>query len=302
MNILDGKLVADKIQDELKGDVARLTEKTGVTPGLTVLIVGEDPASKIYVKSKDKAAHKLGIKSNIIRLDKDISREDLIGEIHKLNVDDSVHAVLVQLPLPDQFDEWEILDHLDPAKDVDRFHPQNLGMLMLKRTEIFPCTPFGALKILDHYNIDVSGMNAVVVGRSYIVGKPIAGMLTNRNATVTICHSRTKDLAAHVRNADLVVAAIGKPGFITPDMIKEGAVLIDVGINRLDKKEEVDEYCLASQVKRFEKKGYGITGDIHIKAFEKSSFYTPVPGGIGPMTVTMLMYNTLELFKQAHNL
>ncbi len=298
MNILDGKEVSRVIQGELQEEVAALKEKTGLVPGLTVVIVGEDPASQIYVKSKDKAAAKLGIESHVIRLDSDISKEDLSAEIKKLNEDTSVHGILVQLPLPDKFDEWEILDQIDPRKDVDRFHPQNLGMLMLKRTDIFPCTPFGVLKSLDHYNIDVSGMDAVVVGRSYIVGKPMAGLLTNRNATVTVCHSRTKDLAGIIKRADLVVAAIGRPGYITADMVKEGAVLIDVGINRLDNESDVQKFCTQSQKKRFTKKGYGITGDIHIDAFEKSSWYTPVPGGIGTMTVTMLMHNTIELFKQ----
>lgn len=297
-NILDGKLVSQEMHDQLKEEVTRLKEKTGKTPGLTVVLAGENPASKIYVKTKDKVAHKLGIKSEVIRLDKDVSKETLVNTIEQVNNDDSVHATLVQLPLPDQFDDWEILDLLDPAKDVDRFHPTNLGMLLLKRTDIFPCTPSGCLKLLDYYNIDVTGMNAVVVGRSFIVGKPIAGMLTNRNATVTICHSRTKNIGDLIRNADLVVAAIGKAGFITADMVKEGAVLIDVGINYLEKEEEVMEYCTEAQIKKFRKKGYGITGDIHIKAFEKSSWYTPVPGGIGAMTVAMLMQNTLQLFKQ----
>jgi methylenetetrahydrofolate dehydrogenase (NADP+)/methenyltetrahydrofolate cyclohydrolase len=244
----------------------------------------------------------MGINSSIIRLDKEIRKEKLIGEIKRLNEDDNVHAGLIQLPLPNQFDDWEILDYLSPEKDVDRFLPQNLGMLLLKRTHIFPCTPSGILKILDYYNIDVTGMNAVVVGRSYIVGKPVAALLTNRNATVTICHTRTKDLGDHIKNADLVVTAIGKPGVIKADMVRKDAILIDVGSNYLEKKEDVLEYCNESQIKRYEKKGYGITGDIHKKAFEKAAWYTPVPGGVGPMTVTMLMHNTIELFKQQHGI
>ncbi len=302
MSIMDGKLVAEKIQNQLKTEIETLKEKTGKTPGLTVIMAGDNPASKIYVKTKNKVAKKLGLNSELIRLPKDVSKEHLLTEIHKVNKEKNVHAAIVQLPLPPQFDDWEILDHLAHDKDVDRFHPHNLGMLLLNRTNVYPCTPAGCMKMLDYYNIDVSGMNAVVVGRSFIVGKPAAGLLTNRNATVTICHSRTKDLAGHVRNADVVVAAIGKPGFITADMVKEGAILIDVGINYLEKKEEVLEFCSEKQIKKFEKKGYGITGDIHIKAFEKASWYTPVPGGIGAMTVAMLMFNTVELFKQQMNL
>jgi len=217
-----GKKVSQEIQEQLKKELLLLKKQTGKVPGLRVILVGENPASKIYVRTKDKVASKLGIHSGIIRLDKDISKESLIEEIKKLNEDDNIHAGLIQLPLPDQFDDWEILDYLSPEKDVDRFLPRNLGMLLLKRTHIFPCTPFGIFKILDYYHIDVTGMNAVVVGRSYIVGKPIAGMLTNRNATVTVCHTRTRDLAGHIKNADLVVAAIGKPGVITADMVKKG--------------------------------------------------------------------------------
>ncbi len=298
MNVLDGKVVSQRLQDQLKEEIDQLKAKTGKVPGLTVVLVGDHPASRIYVKSKEKLALKLGINSKIIRLDQGVSKAELIGVIQQINDDENVHAALVQLPLPDQFDDWEILDHLSPLKDVDRFHPQNLGMLLLNRTDIYPCTPFGILKALDYYNIDVTGMDAVVIGRSFIVGKPIAGLLTNRNATVTICHSRTKDLAHFTKNADLVVAAIGRPGFITPDMIKEDAILIDVGINRLDKREDVLKYCSESQIRKFEKKGYGITGDIHIDAFKKSSWYTPVPGGIGRLTVSLLMHNTLQLYKE----
>ena len=219
-----------------------------------------------------------------------------------LNENDKVDGILVQLPLPDKFETWEILDHMDPEKDVDRFHPLNLGMILLNRATIFPCTPAGIMKMLDYYDINVKGMNAVVVGRSFIVGKPIANMLTNRHATVTICHTRTRDLSFHLKNADLIVAAAGSAGFITEDMVKNDAVLIDVGMNRIDKKEDVLEYCSEAQIKRFEKKGYGLTGDIHIKAFQKSSFYTPVPGGVGLMTVAMLMYNTLQLYKIRNNI
>ncbi len=297
MQKLDGKEVSAKIQEEIKKEIEDLKRKTGKVPGLTVVRVGEDPASKIYVRSKDKMAAKLGVHSQVIEFAEDISREKLIRTIRELNEDDNVDAVLVQTPLPEKFDTWEVLDTLSPDKDADRFHPLNLGMVLLNRTNIFPCTPAGILEILDYYRIDVTGMDAVVIGRSFIVGKPAAGMLTNRNATVTICHSRTKDLPGIIKRADLVVAAVGKPGLITADMVKEGAILVDVGINRLDKEEDVVKYCSDIQQKKFVKKGYGICGDIHKDAYEKSSYYTPVPGGVGLMTVAMLMYNTLQLFK-----
>lgn len=294
---LDGKEVSAKIQEDVQKEIEILTAKTGKVPGLTVIIVGEDPASKIYVRSKDRMAAKLGVNSRVLEFAADVSQEKLIRVIEELNEDDDVDGVLVQTPLPDKFNTWEVLDTLSPGKDADRFHPVNLGMVLLNRTNIFPCTPAGILKILDFYKIDVTGMDAVVIGRSFIVGKPIASMLTNRHATVTICHSRTKDLPGIIKRADLVVAAIGRPGYITADMVKEGAVLIDVGINRLDKEEDVMKYCSEVQQRKFSKKGYGICGDFHKDAYEKSSYYTPVPGGVGLMTVAMLMYNTLQLFK-----
>lgn len=302
MAILDGRAVSKEIEENIKEEIVSLKEKTGKVPGLTVIIVGDHPASKIYVRTKERVAAKLGLNSNVLRLDKDVSSKTLIEEIEKLNRSGDVDAVLVQLPLPGTLDTWEILDHLDPVKDVDRFHPLNLGMILLNRANLFPCTPFGILKILARNRIKVAGMNAVVVGRSFIVGKPIAGMLTNRNATVTVCHTKTRDLKESLKNADLVVAAAGKPGIITADMVKDGVILIDVGMNYLDKKADVLEYCGEDQIKKFAKKGYGITGDIHKDAFEKASYYTPVPGGVGPMTVTMLMYNTLQLFKQKNKI
>lgn len=297
MTKLDGKQVSEKVQQEIKEEIAYIKGKTGKTPGLAVIIVGDDPAAKIYVGSKDKAAAEVGVRARVLEFSRDISQEEIIRTINELNEDKEVHGVLVQTPLPREFDAWKILDTLDPGKDVDCFHPVNLGMVLLGRSQIFPCTPAGILKILDYYRIDVAGMNAAVIGRSFIVGKPIAAMLTNRNATVTICHSQTKDLPAIVKQADLVVAAVGSPGFITPGMVKEKAILIDVGINRLDKEENVLKYCSENEQKKFFKKGYGICGDIHKDAYEKSSYYTPVPGGVGVMTVTMLMYNTLHLFK-----
>ncbi|MCK4836585.1 MAG: bifunctional 5,10-methylenetetrahydrofolate dehydrogenase/5,10-methenyltetrahydrofolate cyclohydrolase [Candidatus Aminicenantes bacterium] len=298
MTVLDGNKIAGEIQEKIKKEIDSLKRTSNQIPGLTVIIVGDNPASQAYVRKKHKIAQKLGINSRVIELDKRISTVRLIKQIKNLNQDQNVHAVLIQLPLPDTFKTWEILDHLDPGKDVDRFLPINLGKILLNRTEIYPCTPAGVLVILDEYQIDLTGLNVVMVGRSFIVGKPLASMLTNRNATVTICHSKTKHLAGLLRKADLVVAAIGKAGFITPDMVKKNVILIDVGQNFLYQRKDVIKLCTQSQQNKFEKKGYAITGDIHIDAFKKSSYYTPVPGGIGPMTVAMLMQNTLLLFKQ----
>lgn len=300
--ILDGKLVASKIVDSVKEEIQKLSEKTGKVPGLTVLIVGEDAASQVYVNSKDKLAKKVGIKSEIKTLDESVSEDTIIEELKKLNEDSTVNGILVQLPLPKKFNTWNILNILSPSKDVDGFLPQSLGNIILNRASVFPCTPSGIIKIIEDYNIEITGKNVVVLGRSFIVGKPIAAMMTNKNATVTLCHSKTKDLNEHLKNADIIVAAIGIPGFVKEDMVKDDVVLIDVGINRLDNREEVLELCSEKQIKRFEKKGYAITGDIHKNAFAKSSFYTPVPGGIGKMTVAVLMENTLQLFKEQNNL
>jgi len=295
--LLDGKLVAARVEARVKNQVDNIMETTGDGPGLAVVMVGDDPASKIYVNSKNKKAAKLGIKSHVVELPNDVAKDILIKKIQNLNNDPVVDAVLVQLPLPQNFETWEILDYLVPEKDVDRFHPVSLGMVMLNRTDIFPCTPAGVLEILDHYQIDVTGMNITVVGRSFIVGKPLAAMLTNRHATVTICHTRTKDMADIILRSDMVVAAAGKPGVIDASMIKKGAILIDVGTNYLDREEDILRFGNESHKKRFDKKGYAIVGDIDYRAWEKSSFYTPVPGGVGIMTVAMLMENSLKLFK-----
>ncbi len=298
MTILDGKLVAAELEEQMGKEILSLKEKTGKVPGLTVIIVGEDPASQIYVRNKDRMAASLGVNSHIIRMSEDVGEAAIIAEINRLNNDDDVDAVLVQLPLPARYDTWKILDYLDPSKDVDRFHPANIGMISVNRTKIYPCTPFGILKILERYNINLSGKHAVVVGRSFIVGKPMAAMLTNLDATVTLCHSKTSNLGEIIRQGDVVVAAIGKPGFVTADMVKDGAILIDVGMNYLESEADVMALCEEDQIKKFRKRGYGITGDIHKDAFKKSSYYTPVPGGVGLTTVTMLMYNTIQLFKQ----
>lgn len=302
MEKIDGKMVSALIDQQVQEEIEKIKTKTNNVPGLTVIIVGENPASKIYVRTKHKKAAKLGVRSEVLEYDESTSAEILIQKINELNQDDNVHGILVQLPLPEPLEAWEILDHLDPEKDADRIHPFNLGMILLNRAEIFPCTPTGIFKLLEHYKIDVYGMNAVVVGRSYIVSKPLANMLTNRHATVSICHTKTRDLGEYILKADIVVAAAGKAGLITADMIKKDSILIDVGMNYLEKEADVLQYCNESQIKKFAEKGYGITGDIHPDAFQKSSYYTPVPGGVGRMTVTMLMKNTLELFKIKYNI
>ncbi len=296
MEILDGKIVSAKVLENIKNESSIIIEKAGRPPGLAVVIVGDDPASAIYVRSKERKARKLGFHSEVIESNSSVSDEELTSVIAKLNIDDKIDGILVQLPLPEKFDTWKYLDMIDPEKDVDRFHPVNLGKIMLGRTNIYPCTPSGIVRMLDEYNVDVTGMNCVVLGRSYIVGKPMASMLTNRNATVTICHSRTKNIPEILSRADLIVSAIGIPGFVKADMVKDGSILIDVGINRVDTREAAEEFCTSKEIEKFEKKGYAITGDIHPAAFEKSSFYTPVPGGVGLMTVAMLMDNTFRLF------
>ncbi len=298
MAVLDGKLVAEKIQLEIGLEIARLRSERGLVPGLTVIMAGDDPASRSYVNSKSRLAEKLGIRSELVKLPESVAAEEIIGVIEARNSDPLTHAILVQMPLPVRLDSWSILDHIRPEKDVDCFHPFNQGLILQNRAVIFPCTPCGVMKILDHYRIDPTGLNTAVVGRSFLVGKPMAAMLANRNATVTLCHSRTVGLAAILREADLVVAAVGKPGFIGADMVKPGAILVDVGINHIDKEADFDKFCPRSKYEGFKKKGSAITGDIHFQAYAKAAHYTPVPGGVGPLTVTMLMHNTVELCKR----
>jgi methylenetetrahydrofolate dehydrogenase (NADP+) / methenyltetrahydrofolate cyclohydrolase len=299
MAVLDGKQVAEKIQGDLRLQIERLKTEYHIVPGLTVIMAGDDPASRAYVNSKSKLAEKLGIRSQQVKLAEDTTDEAVSQAILAANADPLVHAVLVQMPLPKPLDPWKILERLAPAKDVDCFHPFNQGLILLNRAAIFPCTPSGVMKILDHYGIRLSGLNVAVVGRSFLVGKPMAAMLANRDATVTLCHSRTVDLGSILRASDLIVAAVGKPGFITADMVKPGAVLVDVGINHIETQREFEKFCPVSQQAAFRSKGYAITGDIHFQAFAKAAHYTPVPGGVGPLTVTMLMHNTVELCKRS---
>ncbi len=278
--IIDGKKISADIRAEVAAEVDKLKADTGVTPGLAVVIVGEDPGSQIYVRNKQKACEEVGIYSEKHELTVDVSEEDLISLVNKLNADPKIHGVLVQLPLPKHIDEDRVIDTIDIRKDVDGFTPVNVGNMLIGKDCYLPCTPHGIIVLLERSGVDIAGKDAVIVGRSNIVGKPAAVLLMHNNATVTICHSRTKDLAAHTRQADILVAAIGKPKMITADMVKEGAAVIDVGTNRgADGK---------------------LVGDVDYDAvFNKVSAITPVPGGVGPMTIAMLMQNTLEAAKRA---
>lgn len=272
--ILDGKKTSATIKSELKEKVSQLAEQ-GMTPCLAVVIVGEDPASKVYVNSKKKACEMIGIKSLSYELPDTTTEEELLDVVHKLNNNSEVNGILVQLPLPKQINEDAIIMAIDPKKDVDGFHPVNVGNLSIGNKGFISCTPYGIIELLKRYQIPIQGANCVVVGRSNIVGKPISMLLLRENGTVTVCHSKTKDLKAVCRGADILIAAIGRPKMITAEYVKEGAVVIDVGINRL----EDGSLC----------------GDVdYSDVFDKASYITPVPGGIGPMTIAMLMKNLVE--------
>lgn len=272
--ILDGKLVSQRIKNELKEKVADMKEK-GVSVGLAVVIVGDDPASRIYVNSKKKACEEIGIYSEEHALPKATSEQELLALVDKLNHDDKIDGILVQLPLPSHIDEKKIINAIDPKKDVDAFHPVNVGKIMIGDFDFLPCTPAGVMELIAESGIEISGKNCVVIGRSNIVGKPQAMLLLHKNGTVTICHSKTKNLKEIVKNADIVVAAVGVPQMVTGDMIKEGAVVIDVGMNRLENRK--------------------LVGDVNFEECEKkAAAITPVPGGVGPMTIAMLMKNTVK--------
>ncbi len=276
--ILDGKKMSAEIRTAIKEKVVLLKEK-GIVPGLAVILVGDNPASKVYVGQKEKGCLEAGFASFLHRMPETTSQEELLALIDKLNADKTVHGILVQLPLPRQIDPDTVLAAIRPEKDVDGFHPVNIGRLVAGLPASEPCTPKGILRLLKSTGIPLAGKEAVVIGRSNIVGKPVALMLLAESATVTICHSKTAELAEHARRADILVAAIGKPRFVTADMVKEGAVVIDVGINRLEE---------------------GLVGDVDYEPVaEKASWITPVPGGVGPMTIAMLLENTLEQAEKA---
>ncbi|MEK6201798.1 MAG: bifunctional methylenetetrahydrofolate dehydrogenase/methenyltetrahydrofolate cyclohydrolase FolD [Desulfobulbaceae bacterium] len=287
--IISGTEVAKEIREELKVEVAELVEKHGITPGLVTILVGEDPASQSYVSAKNKTAHALGIHSEQVTLAADTSEADLLTLVEKYNQDPKIHGILVQLPLPKHINEANVLYAINPDKDVDGFHPVNVGKMVLGEQCFLPCTPHGILELLVRSGVQTSGAEVVVIGRSNIVGKPIANLMLQKrsggNATVTLCHTRTKDMAAHCRRADILIAAVGVPKMITADMVKEGVAIIDVGVNRIGMSESGKAI---------------LAGDVDFEAVkEKASCITPVPGGVGPMTITMLMKNTVQAAKIA---
>ena len=276
--IIDGKKVSEHIRAQIADGVEKLKSETGVTPGLAAVLVGDDPASEIYVRNKRKACANAGMYSEEHKLLAETTEQELLNLVDRLNNDPKIHGILVQLPLPDHINETKVLRAVTPLKDVDGFHPYNVGLLVEGNPRFISCTPHGIIKMLEFYNIDITGKQAVIVGRSNIVGKPVSMLLLHRHATVTICHSRTKPLDEVTRRADILVAAIGRANFITADMVKEGAVVIDVGINRNEEGK--------------------LTGDVDFEAVsQKASYITPVPGGVGPMTISMLLWNTLESAK-----
>jgi methylenetetrahydrofolate dehydrogenase (NADP+)/methenyltetrahydrofolate cyclohydrolase len=287
--IIDGTAIGEQIRQEIAKDIERLKAK-GVTPGLAVVLVGENPASQSYVRGKNKAAHEIGMHSEQHDLPATTTEAELLALIDRLNRDPRIHGILVQLPLPDAIDERKVIAAISPDKDVDGFHPVSLGRIMTGEPGFRPCTPFGIQKLLEYSGTKVEGSHVVVVGRSNIVGKPIANMLMqkekNADATVTVCHSHTRNLASITRQADILIAAIGRPEFVTADMVREGATVIDVGINRVEDATK--------------KKGYRMVGDVKFdEVAAKAGAITPVPGGVGPMTITMLLYNTVESAKKS---
>ena len=282
--IIDGKQVAKEMREELKVKVATLKEQ-GIVPGLAVILVGEDPASKSYVSAKEKACEEIGVFSDDNRLPADVTQEELMAIVEAKNNDPKINGILVQLPLPSHLNESEVLLAIDPDKDVDGFHPINVGKMVVGEKAFLPCTPHGVVQLLARSGVEIEGAHVVVVGRSNIVGKPVANMLLqkkeNANATVTLCHTRTKDMAHFTKQADIIIAAAGRPNTVTADMVKDGVVVIDVGVNRVEDATK--------------KRGYRLVGDVDFDAVkEKASLITPVPGGVGPMTITMLLFNTVE--------
>lgn len=284
--LMDGKLLAKEMKEDLKNQVDELKSR-GVTPGLGVILVGDNPASKSYVSSKEKACDRIGIFSDDTRLPGDISEDELLSHVERMNKDDKIHGILVQLPLPKHIDEDKIINAIVPEKDVDGFHPVSVGRMVLGHDTFLPCTPHGCLKLLERYNVETEGAEVVVIGRSNIVGKPLANLLMRKtkpgNATVTVCHTRTKkeDLLEHTKKADIIIVASGFPNTLTADMVKEGSVVIDVGINRVEDATR--------------ERGYRLIGDADFESLkDKVSKITPVPGGVGPMTITMLLFNTVQ--------
>ncbi len=281
--LIDGKQVSAQVKEQVRAEAAAIYEKHGIQAGLAVVIVGNDPASRVYVNNKKKACEAVGFQSFEYALPEETTQEELLELVETLNNDPKVNGILVQLPVPKHIDDTAIINAISPEKDVDAFHPENVGRIMIGDYTFLPCTPAGVMELIDSTGVEISGKKCVVIGRSNIVGKPMAMLLLHRSGTVTICHSRTQDLPSVTREADILVAAVGRANFVTADMVKEGAVVIDVGINRLDN----GKLC----------------GDVDFAAVEpKASWITPVPGGAGPMTIAMLMKNTLTAMKKQRNI
>lgn len=279
--VIYGNILAEKLRIDMKDEVSILKEQ-GIQPKLTVVLIGDDPASKSYVKGKQKASDFVGVESDVIELPEDTSEKTLLDLIDQLNDDKTIHGILVQLPLPDQIREQVVIEAISPEKDVDGFHPINIGRMLTGKDTFLPCTPFGIITMLKSKNIEISGKNAVVIGRSNIVGKPVGQLLLNENATVTYCHSRTKNMNQFIKEADILVVAVGIANFLSAEAIKPGAVVIDVGVNRLE--------------------DGSLTGDVDFENVkEKASFITPVPKGVGPMTITMLLHNTIKSAKKIYH-
>ena len=276
--IIDGKLVSKTVRENLICEIEKFKSETNITPGLAVVVVGNNPASAVYVRNKHKACLECGMNSIQVALPEETTEEFLLAKIDELNADDAVHGILVQLPLPAHISEQKVIDRISPKKDVDAFHPENVGRILIGKYSYLPCTPAGIMDLLDFYNIDPTGKECVIIGRSNIVGKPMSLLMLSKNATVTVAHSKTKNLAEVTRRADILIVAIGRANFVTEDMVKEGAVVIDVGINRLPDGK--------------------LAGDVDFEnVAKKASFITPVPGGVGPMTITTLLKNTLTAAK-----
>ena len=291
---LDGTLVAQQIQAELRGELEALRAR-GVRPGLGALLVGDDPASAVYVRSKTRRCEELGLHHETHRLDASVATGEVLAAVLDLNRRPEIHGILVQLPLPRQVDAQRVLDAVLPEKDVDGFHPVNVGLLLQKRARFVPCTPAGVMQLIARSGVPLAGRRAVVLGRSEIVGKPMALLLMHADATVTVCHSRTRELAAVTREADVLIAAIGRPGMVRAEHVKPGAVVIDVGINRVSDPALARELLPEERLAEFERRGYALVGDVHApQVSEVAGALTPVPGGVGPLTIAMLMANTVR--------
>jgi len=301
---LEGKTLAKKIKEKVKNDVALYLKQKKEVPGLAAILVGENKASKIYLRTKERNCERLGIHSEVLCFPEDIEASLLKAKIEELNSREDIDSILVQLPLPSSFNAPEIIASIHPEKDVDGVHPFNLGNLMMNQEGLKPCTPLGIIELLKSREIPIEGKRVVILGRSRLVGKPLAAMVTNENGTVTICHSKTENLPQVSSEADILVGAIGRGAFITPEFVKPGAVVVDVGMNNLTDKSTVEQMFGQDEkrLKDIREKGYTLIGDVHPQVIDKAKFLTPVPGGVGPLTVALLMRNTLEAFKQRRNL